>query len=122
MMTGRAARPSSTITTEPSEAPTGCRSPFLVLAALPRVTSIVAARSRSGVLMPASKGHWTTIIELAATHPAAFGVVLLYALLWLALDRASFNWNAVATLAVWIMTLFHPARQPARNACAARQA
>jgi low affinity Fe/Cu permease len=33
-------------------------------------------------------------------------VVLFYALLWLMLDQASFDWNAVATLAVWIMTLF----------------
>jgi low affinity Fe/Cu permease len=54
----------------------------------------------------ASKRHWTTIVGQAAAHPAAFGVVLLYALLWLALDRTSFDWNAVATLAVWIMTLF----------------
>jgi low affinity Fe/Cu permease len=30
----------------------------------------------------------------------------LYALLWLALDRGLFDWNSVATLAVWIMTLF----------------
>jgi len=42
----------------------------------------------------------------ATAHPAAFGVVLLYALLWLGLDRTSFDWNAMATLAVWIMTLF----------------
>jgi low affinity Fe/Cu permease len=53
-----------------------------------------------------SKAHWTTIIGQAAAHPAAFGVVQLYALLWLALDRESFDWNAAATLAVWIMTLF----------------
>ena len=42
----------------------------------------------------------------AAAHPAAFGVVLVYALLWLALDRWSFDFNAVATLIVWLMTLF----------------
>jgi low affinity Fe/Cu permease len=29
-----------------------------------------------------------------------------YAALWLTFDRPSFNWNAVATLAVWVMTLF----------------
>jgi low affinity Fe/Cu permease len=58
-------------------------------------------------LVLASKTHWTTIVGQAAAHPAAFGVVLLYALLWLVLDdRASFDWNAVATLSVWIMTLF----------------
>lgn len=31
---------------------------------------------------------------------------MVYALLWLVFDRATFDWNAVATLAVWIMTLF----------------
>jgi low affinity Fe/Cu permease len=38
-------------------------------------------------------------------HPAAFAVVLVYAGLWLAFDRQHFDYNAVATLAVWIMTL-----------------
>ena len=38
-------------------------------------------------------------------HPAAFVVVLLYAALWLVFDRKHFDFNAVATLAVWIMTL-----------------
>jgi low affinity Fe/Cu permease len=40
-----------------------------------------------------------------AGHPA-FLVVIVYAVLWLASDRASFDWNAVATLAVFVMTLF----------------
>jgi low affinity Fe/Cu permease len=52
------------------------------------------------------KKHWTTTIGEATGHPAAFGVVLLYALLWLAFGAGSFDWNAVATLAVWVMTLF----------------
>lgn len=50
--------------------------------------------------------HWTTRIGTAAAHPAAFGVVVLYALVWIVTDRASFDFNAVATLAVWCMTLF----------------
>jgi low affinity Fe/Cu permease len=33
-------------------------------------------------------------------------VVILYAVLWLTFDRATFDWNAVATLAVFGMTLF----------------
>jgi low affinity Fe/Cu permease len=33
-------------------------------------------------------------------------VVVVYALLWLFFDRASFDWNAIATLAVFMMTLF----------------
>ena len=54
----------------------------------------------------ALKTHWTTKIGQAAGHPAAFVVVVLYALLWIVFDRATFDWNAVATLAVFVMTLF----------------
>jgi low affinity Fe/Cu permease len=50
--------------------------------------------------------HWTTHAGQAAGHPAAFLVVMVYALLWLLFDRESFDWNAVATLAVFVMTLF----------------
>ena len=46
----------------------------------------------------------TTIGELAA-HPAAFGILLLYASLWFIFDRASLDWHAFATLATWFMTL-----------------
>jgi low affinity Fe/Cu permease len=52
------------------------------------------------------KRHWTTHVGQAAGHPAAFLVVLIYAVLWLIFDRATFDWNAVATLAVFVMTLF----------------
>ena len=49
---------------------------------------------------------WTTSIGQATGHPAAFAVVIAYAALWLLFSRQSFDWNAVATLAVWTMTLF----------------
>ena len=52
------------------------------------------------------KRHWTTHVGQAAGHPAAFLVVIVYAVLWLTFDRATFDWNAVATLAVFLMTLF----------------
>lgn len=52
------------------------------------------------------KKHWTTHIGQAAGHPAAFLVVIVYAALWLVLSPATFEWNAVATLAVFMMTLF----------------
>jgi low affinity Fe/Cu permease len=52
------------------------------------------------------KRHWTTHVGQAAGHPAAFIVVMVYALLWLAFSPATFEWNAVATLAVFVMTLF----------------
>jgi low affinity Fe/Cu permease len=52
------------------------------------------------------KKHWTTHVGQAAGHPAAFVVVIVYAMLWLIFSRATFEWNAVATLAVFVMTLF----------------
>ena len=52
------------------------------------------------------KRHWTTYVGQAAGHPAAFLVALIYAALLLVFDRASFDWSAVATLAVFVMTLF----------------
>jgi low affinity Fe/Cu permease len=52
------------------------------------------------------KRHWTTHAGQAAGHPAAFLVVIFYAVLWLTFDRSTFDWNAVATLAVFVMTLF----------------
>jgi low affinity Fe/Cu permease len=56
--------------------------------------------------MEPAKKHWTTNIGQAAGHPAAFLVVIVYALLWLAFSPATFEWNAGATLAVFVMTLF----------------
>jgi low affinity Fe/Cu permease len=49
--------------------------------------------------------HWTTKIGQAAAHPAAFAIVLVYAALWISFDRTTFDFNAVATLVVWLMTL-----------------
>ena len=53
-----------------------------------------------------AKKHSTTLVGQAAAHPAAFGIVLVYTFLWLIFDRNTFDFNAVATLAVWLMTLF----------------
>ena len=47
---------------------------------------------------------WTSLVGQVTGHPAAFAVVLLYAGLWLVFDRQHFDFNAVATLSVWIMT------------------
>ena len=50
--------------------------------------------------------HLTTRIGAFASHPAAFLLVLVYGVFWYVFDPATFNWAAVATLAVWCMTLF----------------
>jgi low affinity Fe/Cu permease len=49
--------------------------------------------------------QWTSLVGQAAAHPAAFVIVILYAGAWLIFDRVHFDFNAVATLAVWAMTL-----------------
>ena len=51
------------------------------------------------------KHNWTTYIGQAAGHPVAFLVVIVYAVLWFIFSPATFEWNAVATLAVFAMTL-----------------
>jgi len=56
--------------------------------------------------MTKSKTHWTTRIGQATGHPAAFAIVIAYGALWFAFAPSSFEWNAVATLSVWMMTLF----------------
>jgi low affinity Fe/Cu permease len=50
--------------------------------------------------------HLLTRLGELASHPGAYSIVALYAVLWFIFDRASFDWHAVATLAVWFMTLF----------------
>jgi low affinity Fe/Cu permease len=58
------------------------------------------------VTEPLPKRHWTTHVGQAAGHPAALLVVIVYAVLWLTFSPATFDWNALATLAVFVMTLF----------------
>ena len=41
-----------------------------------------------------------------SAHPLAFVIVATYAMVWLLFDRASFDWNAGATIATLTMTLF----------------
>ena len=49
--------------------------------------------------------HWTTRLGALTGHPAALVIVLIYGVLWFTFSRATFDWVAVATLAVWCMTL-----------------
>jgi|SRR6185369_4009690 len=49
--------------------------------------------------------HWTTGAGAIASHPAAVLVIVLYAAAWWVFSPATFEWNAIATLLVWGMTL-----------------
>jgi low affinity Fe/Cu permease len=46
------------------------------------------------------------LVGQATAHPAAFAIVVAYAILWIGFDSRTFDFNAVATLIVWLMTLF----------------
>jgi low affinity Fe/Cu permease len=72
---------------------------------LPQMPKPRKPRQAPAAATPASR-HWTTFVGQAAGHPAAFIVVIVYGLLWLIFSRSTFEWNAVATLAVFMMTLF----------------
>ncbi len=50
--------------------------------------------------------HWLTFIGVSTSHPLAFLVVGVYAVLWFIFDSTYFGWGSIATIAVWIMTLF----------------
>jgi hypothetical protein len=49
--------------------------------------------------------HWLTRLGELAAHPAAFGVIAVYAVAWLIFSPATFGWSAIASLATWLMTL-----------------
>src|SRR5215217_3047838 len=51
-------------------------------------------------------GHALTKLGEWATHPAAFGLALLYAAAWQLFDRESFDFHGATELIVLIMTLF----------------
>lgn len=47
-----------------------------------------------------------TLIGVSTSHPLAFAVVGVYVAFWLIVDPQSLNWQGVATVATWVMTLF----------------
>ena len=53
-----------------------------------------------------SPAQWTTTFGNLTSHPAAFFIVLFYGVLWFIFEPKTFDWHAIATLAVWTMTLF----------------
>src|SRR3954452_2271468 len=56
---------------------------------------LVADRSR----------HWLTNLGVWTARPAAFVVFGIYVICWLIFSRKTLDWEAVATLATWGMTL-----------------
>ena len=48
---------------------------------------------------------WLTGLGVFTAHPVAFAIVPIYAVLWFTLQRQTFDWHAIATLATWFMTL-----------------
>lgn len=53
-----------------------------------------------------SPAQWTTTFGNLTSHPAALLIVIVYGLGWYVFERETFDWHAIATLIVWIMTLF----------------
>jgi low affinity Fe/Cu permease len=50
--------------------------------------------------------QWTTQLGALAAHPAALLIVVGYGVFWFVFHRETFGWEAIATLAIWSMTLF----------------
>lgn len=49
--------------------------------------------------------RWTTTFGNLTSHPTALVVVVLYGVLWFVFEPSTFDWHAIATLIVWMMTL-----------------
>jgi low affinity Fe/Cu permease len=47
-----------------------------------------------------------TQLGVLSANPLAFLVVAAYGVCWFVFARATFDWQAIATLAIWFMTLF----------------
>jgi low affinity Fe/Cu permease len=47
-----------------------------------------------------------TSIGTLTSRPAAFLILLVYAVLWMIFERQSLDWHGAATLFTWAMTLF----------------
>jgi low affinity Fe/Cu permease len=47
-----------------------------------------------------------TQLGVLTGHPLAFLIVFAYAAAWFVFEPATFDWHGIATIVVWIMTLF----------------
>src|SRR4051812_47392970 len=63
-------------------------------------------RSGGAAMTTSSPIQWTTQLGALTAHPAALLIVGGYGVLWFVFHRETFDWEAIATLAIWSMTLF----------------
>ena len=47
-----------------------------------------------------------TRLGVLSGHPLAFLIVFAYVAAWLVFEPETFDWHGIATIVVWIMTLF----------------
>ena len=47
-----------------------------------------------------------TQLGVLSGHPLAFLIVIAYVAAWLVFEPGTFDWHGIATIVVWIMTLF----------------
>jgi low affinity Fe/Cu permease len=47
-----------------------------------------------------------TQLGVLSGHPLAFLIVFAYVVAWLVFEPETFDWHGIATIVVWIMTLF----------------
>jgi low affinity Fe/Cu permease len=65
----------------------------------------------ANTIVPAIRNEKTASAALVDTirrigsHSAAFGIIAVYAVAWLIFSPGTFGWSAIATLAIWFMTL-----------------
>jgi low affinity Fe/Cu permease len=50
--------------------------------------------------------HLLTRFGIMTSHPSAFIIALLYVVVWLAVSPKTLDWQGIATVATWFMTLF----------------
>jgi low affinity Fe/Cu permease len=56
--------------------------------------------------LPIAIRHLITRFGVGTSHPSAFLIVVIYVGFWVALSPKTFDWQAFATVATWMMTLF----------------
>jgi low affinity Fe/Cu permease len=56
--------------------------------------------------MKSTLGHWLTRLGTLSARPSAFGILVVFAIVWGLMEPESLDWHGAATLITLIMTLF----------------